>query len=267
LDNATQSLLRRPEESIAVGIRIFWRADRGPKSSRRGDRRQENPSQRDILSVPIQGVDAPIYSCRCAQAAAGEGCMKRLVVLIAVFCIWMRAACAGRSGACGCESVRRGKSPASFDGSWCASRARWWRLRRVHHQGCYRSNCGYQVNGIWLSITRIEGKSGPCDRDGAAGAQLCRTLKLLSHAVTLEKSRTSSSSTRCFRSRTEGADMCLGCARYEVTARWWAPGRRGRCIDQARCLRQDCWLWRIRQHERLSARWCCNRVGRGSEGS
>ena len=113
--------------------------------------------------------------------------MKRLVVLIGLFfafgCGLHAQAAAAPVDVKVCDVV---KSPASFDGKLV-------RIKGTVVAGfdefiikdATDPNCGYQVNGIWLSYPRgSKAKSGPGgDRDGAAGAQLCRHIKnSLSHA-------------------------------------------------------------------------------------
>ncbi len=83
-------------------------------------------------------------------------------------------------------------------------------------------NCGFQVNGIWLSYPQgSKAKSGPVAIVTAQPAHnFAGTLKTATRMpVTLDKSKDFKQfDSLLAQPHQKGLDMCLGCARYEVTA-------------------------------------------------
>jgi hypothetical protein len=83
-------------------------------------------------------------------------------------------------------------------------------------------NCGFQVNGIWLSYPQgSKAKSGPVAIVTAQPAHnFAGTLKPATRTpVTLDKSKDFKQfDSLLSQPHQKGLDMCLGCARYEVTA-------------------------------------------------
>ena len=83
-------------------------------------------------------------------------------------------------------------------------------------------NCGFQVNGIWLSYPQgSKAKSGPVVIVTAEPAHnFAGTLKPATRTpVTLDKSKDFKQfDSLLSQPHQKGMDMCLGCARYEVTA-------------------------------------------------
>jgi hypothetical protein len=150
--------------------------------------------------------------------------MKRLVVLIGLFfafgCGLHAQAAAAPVDVKVCDVV---KSPASFDGKLV-------RIKGTVVAGfdefiikdATDPNCGYQVNGIWLSYPQgSKAKSGPVAIVTAQPAHnFAGTLKTPTRTpVTLEKSKDFKQfDSLLSQPHQKGADMCLGCARYEVTA-------------------------------------------------
>ena len=149
--------------------------------------------------------------------------MKRLVVLIGLFLAFgcgLHAQAAAPVDVKVCDVV---KSPASFDGKLV-------RIKGTVVAGfdefvikdATDPNCGYQVNGIWLSYPQgSKAKSGPVAFVTAQPAHnFAGTLKPVTRTpVTLEKSKDFKQfDSLLSQPHQKGADMCLGCARYEVTA-------------------------------------------------
>lgn len=115
------------------------------------------------------------------------------------------------------------KKPASFDGKTV-------RIKGTVVAGfdefvikdAVDPNCGYQVNAIWLSYPQgTKGKAGP-----AAMLQIQPARNFSGQytpptraAVTLDKSKDFKQfDSLLSQTHQKGADMCLGCTRYEVTA-------------------------------------------------
>jgi hypothetical protein len=115
------------------------------------------------------------------------------------------------------------KNPASFDGKMV-------RIKGTVVAGfdefiikdAADPNCGFQVNGIWLSYPQgSKAKSGPVAIMTAQPAHnFAGTVKTPTRTpVTLDKSKDFKQfDSLLAQSHQKGADMCLGCARYEVTA-------------------------------------------------
>jgi len=115
------------------------------------------------------------------------------------------------------------KSPASFDGKMV-------RIKGTVVAGFDEflikdstdPNCGFPVNGIWLSYPQgSKAKSGPVAIVTAQPAHnYAGTLKTPTRTpVTLDKSKEFKQfDSLLSQPHQKGADMCLGCARYEVTA-------------------------------------------------
>lgn len=115
------------------------------------------------------------------------------------------------------------KNPASFDGKMV-------RIKGTVVAGfdefvikdATDPNCGYQVNGIWLSYPQgSKAKSGPVAIVTAQPAHnFAGTLKTATRTpVTLDKSKDFKQfDSLLAQPHQKGLDMCLGCARYEVTA-------------------------------------------------
>jgi hypothetical protein len=115
------------------------------------------------------------------------------------------------------------KNPASFDGKMV-------RIKGTVVAGfdefvikdATDPNCGFQVNGIWLSYPQgSKAKSGPVAIMTAQPAHnFAGTVKTPTRTpVTLDKSKDFKQfDSLLSQSHQKGADMCLGCARYEVTA-------------------------------------------------
>ncbi|HKN20999.1 MAG TPA: hypothetical protein VJX73_06270 [Terracidiphilus sp.] len=149
--------------------------------------------------------------------------MKRLVVLsglLLAFGCGLHAQAAAPVDVKVCDVV---KSPASFDGKMV-------RIKGTVVAGfdefiikdATDPNCGYQVNGIWLSYPQgSKAKSGPVAIVTAQPAHnFAGTLKTPTRTpVTLDKSKDFKQfDSLLAQPHQKGADMCLGCARYEVTA-------------------------------------------------
>jgi hypothetical protein len=115
------------------------------------------------------------------------------------------------------------KNPASFDGKMV-------RIKGTVVAGfdefvikdAADPNCGYPVNGIWLSYPQgSKAKSGPVAIMTAQPAHnFAGTLNTPTRTpVTLDKSKDFKQfDSLLAQSHQKGLDMCLGCARYEVTA-------------------------------------------------
>jgi len=115
------------------------------------------------------------------------------------------------------------KNPASFDGKMV-------RIKGTVVAGfdefvikdATDPNCGYQVNGIWLSYPQgSKAKSGPVAIVTLQPAHnFAGTLKPATRTpVTLDKSKDFKQfDSLLAQPHQKGLDMCLGCARYEVTA-------------------------------------------------
>ena len=153
--------------------------------------------------------------------------MKRSIVLIGLLLAFgcglhaqAAAPPAGPIDANVCDVV---KNPASFDGKMV-------RIKGTVVAGfdefvikdATDPNCGFQVNGIWLSYPQgSKAKSGPVAIVTAQPAHnFAGTLKTPTRTpVTLDKSKDFKQfDSLLAQSHQKGADMCLGCARYEVTA-------------------------------------------------
>jgi hypothetical protein len=149
--------------------------------------------------------------------------MKRLVVLIGLllaFGCGLHAQAAAPVDVNVCDVV---KNPASFDGKMV-------RIKGTVVAGfdeflikdASDPNCGYQVNGIWLSYPQgSKAKSGPVAMVTAQPARnFAGTWKAPTRTpVTLDKSKEFKQfDSLLAQPHQKGADMCLGCARYEVTA-------------------------------------------------
>ena len=152
--------------------------------------------------------------------------MKRLVVLTGLFLAFgwglhaQAAAPAGPVDVNVCDVV---KSPASFDGKMV-------RIKGTVVAGfdefvikdATDPNCGFQVNAIWLSYPQgSKAKSGPVAIVTAQPAHnFAGTLKPATRTpVTLDKSKDFKQfDSLLAQGHQKGLDMCLGCARYEVTA-------------------------------------------------
>jgi hypothetical protein len=153
--------------------------------------------------------------------------MKRSIVLIGLLFAFgcglhaqAAAPPAGPIDANVCDVV---KNPASFDGKMV-------RIKGTVVAGfdefvikdATDPNCTFQVNGIWLSYPQgSKAKSGPVAIVTAQPAHnFAGTLKTPTRTpVTLDKSKDFKQfDSLLAQSHQKGADMCLGCARYEVTA-------------------------------------------------
>ena len=153
--------------------------------------------------------------------------MKRLVVLMGLFLAFggglhaqAAAPAAGPIDVNVCDVV---KNPASFDGKMV-------RIKGTVVAGfdefvikdATDPNCGYQVNAIWLSYPQgSKAKSGPVAIVTAQPAHnFAGTLKTATRTpVTLDKSKDFKQfDSLLAQPHQKGLDMCLGCARYEVTA-------------------------------------------------
>ena len=153
--------------------------------------------------------------------------MKRLIVLIGLILAFeggLHAQAAAPATAPVdvkvCDVV---KNPASFDGKMV-------RIKGTVVAGfdefvikdATDPNCGFQVNGIWLSYPQgSKAKSGPVaivtaqPAHNFAGAWKAPTRT----PVTLDKSKDFKQfDSLLSQPHQKGLDMCLGCARYEVTA-------------------------------------------------
>ena len=153
--------------------------------------------------------------------------MKRFVVLIGLllgsgFGLHAQAA-APPSGPIDVNVCDVVKNPASFDGKMV-------RIKGTVVAGfdefvikdATDPNCGYQVNGIWLSYPQgSKAKSGPVAIVTLQPAHnFAGTLKPATRTpVTLDKSKDFKQfDSLLAQPHQKGLDMCLGCARYEVTA-------------------------------------------------
>jgi hypothetical protein len=149
--------------------------------------------------------------------------MKRLIVLIGLLLAFecgLHAQAAAPVDVNVCDVV---KNPASFDGKMV-------RIKGTVVAGfdefvikdAADPNCGFQVNAIWLSYPQgSKAKSGPVAIVTAQPAHnFAGTYKAATRTpVTLEKSKDFKQfDSLLAQSHQKGADMCLGCARYEVTA-------------------------------------------------
>jgi len=149
--------------------------------------------------------------------------MKRTFVLIGVllgFGCGLHAQAAAPVDVNVCDVV---KSPASFDGKMV-------RIKGTVVAGfdefvikdATDPNCGFQVNAIWLSYPQgSKAKSGPAAIVTAQAAHnFAGTLKTPARTpVTLDKSKDFKQfDSLLSQTHQRGMDMCLGCARYEVTA-------------------------------------------------
>ena len=149
--------------------------------------------------------------------------MKRSVVLfgfLLAFGCGLHAQAAAPVDVNVCDVV---KSPAKYDGQMV-------RIKGTVVAGfdefvikdATDPNCGFQVNGIWLSYPQgSKAKSGPVAIVTAQPAHnFAGTLKTATRAaVTLDKSKDFKQfDSLLAQPHQKGADMCLGCARYEVTA-------------------------------------------------
>jgi len=149
--------------------------------------------------------------------------MKRYIVLIGLllaFGCGLHAQAAAPVDVAVCDVV---KNPASFDGKMV-------RIKGTVVAGfdefmikdATDPNCGFQVNGIWLSYPQgSKAKSGPVAIVTAQPAHnFAGTVKTPARTpVTLDKSKEFKQfDSLLSQSHQKGADMCLGCARYEVTA-------------------------------------------------
>ena len=149
--------------------------------------------------------------------------MKRLIVLFGLllaFGCGLHAQAAAPVDTTVCDVV---KNPASFDGKMV-------RIKGTVVAGfdefmikdATDPNCGYQVNGIWLSYPQgSKAKSGPVAIVIAQPAHnFAGTWKAPTRTpVTLDKSKDFKQfDSLLAQPHQKGADMCLGCARYEVTA-------------------------------------------------
>jgi len=149
--------------------------------------------------------------------------MKRNIALIGLlfaFGCGLHAQAAAPVDTTVCDVV---KNPASFDGKMV-------RIKGTVVAGfdefvikdATDPNCGFQVNGIWLSYPQgSKAKSGPVAIMTAQPAHnFAGTVKTPTRTpVTLDKSKDFKQfDSLLAQSHQKGADMCLGCARYEVTA-------------------------------------------------
>ena len=149
--------------------------------------------------------------------------MKRSFVVIGLilgFGCGLHAQAAAPVDVAVCDVV---KNPASFDGKMV-------RIKGTVVAGfdefmikdATDPNCGFQVNGIWLSYPQgSKAKSGPVAIVTAQPAHnFAGTLKTPARTpVTLDKSKDFKQfDSLLSQPHQKGADMCLGCARYEVTA-------------------------------------------------
>ncbi|MGD0479277.1 MAG: hypothetical protein ABSA42_03845 [Terracidiphilus sp.] len=149
--------------------------------------------------------------------------MKRFVVLIGLLLAFecgLHAQAAAPVDVNVCDVV---KNPASFDGKMV-------RIKGTVVAGfdefvikdATDPNCGYQVNGIWLSYPQgSKAKSGPVAIVTLQPAHnFAGTLKPATRTpVTLDKSKDFKQfDSLLAQPHQKGLDMCLGCARYEVTA-------------------------------------------------
>jgi hypothetical protein len=153
--------------------------------------------------------------------------MKRLVVLIGLVlaceCGLHAQAAAPAAGPVDVNVCDVVKNPASFDGKMV-------RIKGTVVAGfdeflikdATDPNCGFQENGIWLSYPQgSKAKSGAVAMVTVQPAHnFARSLKAAARTpVTLEKSKDFKQfDSLLAQSHQKGADMCLGCARYEVTA-------------------------------------------------
>jgi hypothetical protein len=168
-----------------------------------------------------------MHAADAAEAEAGKGFMKRLIVLMGLLLAFECGLHAQAAGpAAGpvdvnvCDVV---KNPASFDGKMV-------RIKGTVVAGfdefaikdAADPNCGYQVNGIWLSYPQgSKAKSGPVAIVTAQPAHnFAGSLKTAMRTpVTLDKSKDFKQfDSLLSQPHQKGLDMCLGCARYEVTA-------------------------------------------------
>ena len=149
--------------------------------------------------------------------------MKRNIVLIGLLFACgcgLHAQAAAPVDTTVCDVV---KNPASFDGKMV-------RIKGTVVAGfdefiikdASDPNCGFQVNGIWLSYPQgSKAKSGPVAMVMAQPAHnFAGTWKAPTRTpVTLDKSKDFKQfDSLLSQPHQKGADMCLGCARYEVTA-------------------------------------------------
>jgi hypothetical protein len=144
--------------------------------------------------------------------------MKRLLVLALFACACASGAYAQAVDTTVCAVL---KSPKSFDGKIV-------RIKGTVVAGFDyflvkdSSPCGYQIDGIWLSYPQgTKGKAGPValvqiqPAHNFAGAYTAPTRT----PVTLDKSKDFKQFDNLLsQAHNKGAAMCLGCARYTVTA-------------------------------------------------
>ena len=149
--------------------------------------------------------------------------MKRFIVLVGLLLAFecgLHAQAAAPVDVKVCDAV---KNPASFDGKMV-------RIKGTVVAGfdefvikdATDPNCGFQVNGIWLSYPQgSKAKSGPVAIVTAQPAHnFAGTWKAPTRTpVTLDKSKDFKQfDSLLAQPHQKGLDMCLGCARYEVTA-------------------------------------------------
>ena len=149
--------------------------------------------------------------------------MKRFIVLVGLLLAFecgLHAQAAAPVDVKVCDVV---KNPASFDGKMV-------RIKGTVVAGfdefvikdATDPNCGFQVNGIWLSYPQgSKAKSGPVAIVTAQPAHnFAGTWKAPTRTpVTLDKSKDFKQfDSLLAQPHQKGLDMCLGCARYEVTA-------------------------------------------------
>jgi hypothetical protein len=161
-----------------------------------------------------------------AEAAAGEGFMKRFMVLVGLLLAFECGLHAQAAGAAAgpvdvnvCDVV---KNPASFDGKMV-------RIKGTVVAGfdefvikdASDPNCGFEVNAIWVAYpTGTKGKAGPAamltiqPAHNFAGAWKAP----MRTPVTLDKSKDFKQFDSLLAQTHNKGGMCLGCARYEVTA-------------------------------------------------
>jgi hypothetical protein len=154
------------------------------------------------------------------RAAVKEGSMKRGFVLALMM---IGLGCGLRAQVMDttvCDVVRK---PASFDGKMV-------RIKGIAVSGFDEfvikdsadPNCGFQVDGIWLQYPQgTKGKAGPAailqiqPARNFAGKYTASTRT----AVTLDKSKDFKQfDSLLAQTHQKGADMCIGCTRYEVAA-------------------------------------------------
>jgi hypothetical protein len=115
------------------------------------------------------------------------------------------------------------KKPASFDGKIVRIKGTVFAgFDEFAIKDAADPNCGFQVDAIWLSYpTGTKGKAGPAAMITVQPAHnFAGTYKAPSRTpVTLEKDKNFKQfDSLLAQTHQKGADMCLGCTRYEVTA-------------------------------------------------